>query len=125
MISISESVPILLTRERAIAHEKNTIGTVRISFFSPVHGVSINDVLNFLVPSRLITLLPLLLFKKVVHGCSVLNFGFVYRLLAVEEYSGGCWLNQGAGDDFASKLLLKFRISCFPWHYIDLSFQSC
>ena len=87
--------------------------------------VSINDVLNFLVPSRLITLLPLLLFKKVVHGFNVLNFGFVYRLLAVEGYSGCCWFNQGAGDDFASKLLLKFTIGCFPWHYIDLSFQSC
>ena len=116
MISISESVPILLTRERAIAHEKNTIGTVRISFFSPFHVVSINDVLNFLVPSRLITLLPLLLFKKVVHGFNVLNFGFLYRLLAVEGYSGCCWFNQGAGDDFASKLLLKLKISCFPWH---------
>ena len=49
-----------------------------------------------------------------VHGFSVLNFNFVYLLLAVEGYSGCCWFNQGAGDDFASKLLLKLKISCFP-----------
>ena len=64
------------------------------------------------------TLLPLLLFKeerkKVVHSFSVLNFSVVYLLFAVEGYSSCCWFNQGAGDDFASKLLLKLKISCFP-----------
>ena len=54
--------------------------------------------MNFLVPSKTDNFTSFVPF----HGFSVLNFSFVYLLLAVEGYSGCCWFNQGAGDDFAT-----------------------